>query len=201
MSVGFFVGIANSYTDDAQDDANALIESINRELAERKVEPYEEANVLADAFYKHNKLGRSSLDHHSAKMIAKLGEMAAEQFGATDAGLLDINPYRLVFVPRELDEPLYTDHTETIWGSEVGIIAGSLDGLLEDLRRLAPTLGIPLDDGEITDQTAGRIDRAEPLVAGEDDWDLVENGRTAWLAVYEAARIARQNDIALCLAG
>ena len=201
MSVGFFVGIANSYTDDAQNDANALIDAINRELAERELEPYEEANISADAYYKHNKLGRSSLDHHSAKMIARLGEMAAEQFDAVDAGLLDVNPYRLVFVPRPLDEPLYTDHTETIWGSDVGIIAGSLDGLLDDLRRLAPQLGIPLDDGELTDEIAGRIDRAEPLVDGEDDWDLVENGRTAWLAVYEAARIAHDNDIALCLAG
>jgi hypothetical protein len=134
-------------------------------------------------------------------MVARLGEMAEAALDSKHAALLDINPYRLVFLPRDLDKPLYTEHTETIWGSEVGIIAGSVEGLLEELRELAPELGIPIDDGRLTDDIAGRIDRAEPLVDGEDDWDLVENGRTAWLAVYEAARLARDHGIALCLAG
>jgi hypothetical protein len=201
MSVGLFLGIANSYTQAAQDDAQSLLEAINLGLVERGLAPYEDPDVAPDAFYENHKLGRSSLDHHSAKMIARLGEMAEDAFDATDAGLLEINPYRLVFLPRDLDEPLLTDHIETIWGSDVGIIAGSLDGLLDDLRRLATELGIPLDDGELTDDIAHRIDDCEPLVDDEDDWDLVENGRTAWLAVYEAARIAREHDVALCLAG
>ncbi|MGM0558466.1 MAG: hypothetical protein ACQEVA_18925 [Myxococcota bacterium] len=201
MSVGLFLGIKNSYTDTAQDDARKLIEAINEGLSERGVDTYDDPDVAADAYYANNKLGRSSLDHHSAKMIARLGEMANDAFESTHASLLDVNPYRLVFLPQELDKPLMTDHTETIWGSEVGIIAGSVDGLLAELRELAPELGIPLDGERLTDQTAGRIDRAEPLVDEEDDWDLVENGRTAWLAVYEAARLAREHDIALCLAG
>lgn len=201
MSVGFFLGIAHSYSDQAQHDAADLIEAINRGLSERGLAAYEDPDVPLDAFHQHERLGRSSLDHHSAKMIARLGEMAAESFDATWAELLDVNPYRLVFLPRELDEPIFTDHTEEIWGSDVGIIAGSLDGLLEDLRQLAPELDIPIDGDRLSDHTAARIDRADPLLDSEDDEDLVNNGRTAWLAVYEAARVARENDVALCLAG
>ena len=201
MSVGFFLGIRNSYPDHAQGNAANLVDAINRGLAERSLEAFEDTDLPADAFYNGQKLGRSSLDHHGAKMIARLGEMAEEQLDAKWATLLERNPYRLVFLPQALDEPIYTDHTETIWGSEVAIIAGSLDGLLQDLIALAPELGIPTDDATLSNETARRIDQMEPLVEDEDEWDLVEDGRTAWLALYEAARVARDRGVALCLAG
>jgi hypothetical protein len=71
--------------------------------------------------------------------------------------------------------------------------------LLNELRLLAGKLGIPLTNGDVTDATALAINAFEPLYEG-DSTELAEDERTAWLALYEGARLALQHNVALTLA-
>jgi hypothetical protein len=106
----------------------------------------------------------------------------------------------VVFVPQKLVEPQVTQYRDRIDGRPVQIWVGSLDGLLEELRRLADGLGIPTVNGQIADETAAAINDFKPL-SETDTTELIEDSRTAWLALYEGARLAEANAVALSLAG
>lgn len=80
------------------------------------------------------------------------------------------------------------------------IWVGSLAHLLAELRLLAGKLGIPLANGDLRDEIATAINAFEPLHEG-DSTELAEDERTAWLALYEGARLALQHNVALTLAG
>jgi hypothetical protein len=72
--------------------------------------------------------------------------------------------------------------------------------LLTELKQLAGQLGIPLVNGELMDETASTINDFQPLRNG-DSVELIEDERTAWLALYEGARLAVEHRVALTLAG
>jgi hypothetical protein len=61
-------------------------------------------------------------------------------------------------------------------------------------------LGIPLDDGWLADTVAQKINDFAPLHKN-DDCSLAEDERTAWLVLYEGARLAVKHGVALSLAG
>jgi hypothetical protein len=114
--------------------------------------------------------------------------------------LIRENPYRVTFVPADFGPPAPTEYYEQIAGEAVQIWVGSLPRLLAELRQLAAQLGIPLRDGELTDDTARAINGFEAFHNG-DSAELIEDERTAWLALYEGARLALEHRVALTLAG
>jgi hypothetical protein len=110
------------------------------------------------------------------------------------------NPYRLAFLPAEFKKPLRTKYREEIAGRLTRIKVGSAPCLLRELCALAPELGIRLKDGELPYTIAMRINKFRPL-SKDDDCVLIEDERTAWLLLYEGARLAVKHNVALSLAG
>jgi len=162
-------------------------------------EPYTDPVDPPDV-YVGSKFGRSSLDHHSASCLVAVAELEGGEPGAGHLSVISLNPYRMVFLPIPLDRPIITEHVETIARQEVGIWLCSSIGLLDAIRRAAPKLGIPLDDGVLSDAVAEQIDDFAPLYDG-DDCSLSEDERTAWLLLYEGARLSIAHGVALTLAG
>jgi hypothetical protein len=196
MSVGFFMGIRKSYTAAAQDVASDFLTAINGSLAAHDLPAYADPPQAPDVYVAHL-FGRSALDHHGAQSLRKVASMAAPD---GHLALVAANPFRLAFLPMDFEKPLETDHQEKIWNQQVNILAGSAARLLDELRALTPSLGITLNNGDLADDVAHKINECEALHEG-DTLELAENERTAWLLLFEGARLALTHKIALSLAG
>jgi hypothetical protein len=199
MSTGLFMGIRSSFVEEAQDAASTFIAAVNRALADRDLPPYldpaEAPHVYADHLF-----GRSALDHHSSRVLVDIANLGASARERPNLGLIRDNPFRVAFLPIEFSPPLQTEYFEQIGGDRFRIWAGSLPHLHLELSTIASDLGIPLKNGNLTDEVAAAINEFEPLYDG-DSAELAENERTAWLALYEGARLALERNVALSLAG
>jgi hypothetical protein len=78
------------------------------------------------------------------------------------------------YIPRPLREPVYVDDAGWI---------GATGNLLSELRQLAPSLGIPLEEGLPSAATLDAIDNEE----GEDGLEI---DRLAWAILFDNARLA-----------
>jgi hypothetical protein len=199
MSVGFFVGIKDSYIEQAQHLADQYIGAANRVLTDLGAPPYSESRKPPDVYNNHL-FGRSALDHDSARLLARLGEAARKSIDAEHLWLLAHNPYRVAFLPIEFKKPLLTDYHEAICGENVPIAIGSSPVLFRECQGFANYLGIPLSHGVLEDSTAARINDYLPLNEGEKV-DPNTDQRTTWLLTYEGARLSIEHNIALSLAG
>lgn len=85
------------------------------------------------------------------------------------------------YVPVDFDDVLFDESED---GELPGGMLGSSYRLLEELVLVAPALGIRLDDGQLSDAEARRIDD----ITSEDRGLFRE--LSSWLALYEAARIS-----------
>ena len=193
------MGIVPSYTEEAEDSARELIAAINSRLQEQNLPLYFEPDESPDV-YVDDVFGRSELDHHSASRFVELAEIAEEHNPSRHHLAILANPYRAVFLPQDFSEPFETGYEEEIFGDLLEVWAGSAAKLLEELTELAPHLGIPLENGILTDNVAVKINEFE-LLTEDDDGELSEDERTAWLALYEGARLAVENKVALSIAG
>jgi hypothetical protein len=200
VSVGFFFGIRHSFIPEAHDQARRLHEAVNDVLASNGLPPVDDPEEDPDPRGgEAGALGRSGLDHHGSRALAHLGQLAGRSH--PHLHLLAVNPYRVVFVPRDLRAPATTSHREQIWDRTVAINVGSSRRLLAELLDMAAGLGIPLSNGTLPDDVARRIGDFEPLSPGESDVQLIEDTRTAWLLLHEVARLSIDLDVPLCLAG
>ena len=199
MSTGLFMGVRTSYTDESQACAEAFLDAINRVLLDSGIAPYSDPRNPPSVYMGHL-FGRSELDHHSSRVLAKIAGVGVESRQSTHLALIRDNPYRTAFLPLDFASPLLTDYRERIEGEPVQIWIGSLPCLLSELTMLAANLGIPLKDGLLTDETARAINDCDPLFDG-DSKELAEDERTAWLALYEGARLGLKHNVALSLAG
>jgi hypothetical protein len=168
-------------------------------LQEQNLPLYSEPDEPPDV-YVDDVFGRSELDHHSASCFVQLAEIAEERNSARQHLAILVNPYRAVFLPLNFSEPFNTGYKEEIFGELMEVWAGSAQRLLSELAELAPHLGIPLENGVLSDEVAAKINEFE-LLTENDDGDLAEDERTACLALYEGARLAVENKVALSLAG
>src|SRR5579883_2608275 len=141
MSVGFFMGIRNSYAQQSQDTAASFLNAIDRSLAKHGFGTYHDPTPDV---YMNRHFGRSALNHHNAKSLAALAELAVAATGVKHLALLASNPYRVAFLPIDFADPLETDHKEIIWKTIVPIWVGSLPRLTDELCVIAPALGITL---------------------------------------------------------
>jgi hypothetical protein len=74
-----------------------------------------------------------------------------------------------------------------------GILCSSYR-LMEDLVFLAPKLGIDLSAGQLSDAEAKKVSVAQDPNSGDDFW----NEKTAWLCLFEAARLSIEYKTAIC---
>lgn len=199
MSVGLFMGIRASYIPEAQHLASAYLEAINNALRDAGLDEYREP-LSPPSVYQEGLFGRSALDHHSAPNLVRLAHLAGRLGNATHARLLEVNPYRVAFVPIAFAKPLPTSYSERIAEDWAGIWVGSAPAFWRELVSLAPALGIPLEGTELSRPVAERINACEPLQEG-DATAGVEDDRTSWLLVFEGARLAVEHGIALSFAG
>jgi hypothetical protein len=216
MSTALFMGVRCSYGGEATSgDGNcaaaAFLEAMNRVLLENGIERYDDPKETPRV-YRGHLFGRSALDHHSPRVFLELVAFAEAsgprhnharslaQNLAPNLALIRMNPHRAVFLPRVLLKPLATGYCEQNGGGPVPVWAGSLVELLRELLSLARDLRIPLANGELADETANAINIFRPFHE-LDSTKLIENYRTAWLALHEGARLALEHDVALTLAG
>jgi len=114
--------------------------------------------------------------------------------------LLMENPYRVAFLPAELPAPILTGYAEPIMGEDIPIYIGSSPALLREVLAVAPMLGIPLQDGALSDTVAALINDYAALFPG-DSPDPNSDQRTTWLVLHEGARLSVAHRVALSLAG
>lgn len=200
MSTGFFIGIKESYIPEAKEEAKKYIKAINKVLKKHEVDEYKE-NEEAPDVYEKGFFGKSVLDHHSSGCLVKLCEYAEKIFNAEHLRLVKLNPYRVAFIPIDFEKPFVTDYQETLWGDNpINLNAGSSYRLKNELIEVAVHLGIEFENGEINEEQIEKINELEPFETGEDS-ELTEDLRSAWLLMYEGARLSIENKIALSLAG
>lgn len=197
MSVGIFLGIKPSFVPEFSYLADAFIDQINIELKRRGLPAYSEPTSIPDV-YVSGKFGRSSLDHCGAGDLAGLVEYCEAADSCQDLEVLAANPYRVTFLPIDVESPIITAYTEIICGERVRICVGSVPVLEKELQAVASRLDIPLQEGVLGDETARRIDDYESL--GDDD-ERNPAERISWLLMYEGCRLALENGVALSLAG
>ena len=94
------------------------------------------------------------------------------------------------YLPLDLPEVVFSNEDDDL----VGGMLGSSQRLRDELRRVAPALGIALVDGELADAEAARIN----AIAKADGPMWHEHA--AWIALFEAARlrIAYKTAIVFC---
>jgi hypothetical protein len=88
------------------------------------------------------------------------------------------------YVPVDFPDPLYDDLPESDPHCVRGGILGSSQGAMRELVRVAPLLGIGLEQGQLDDGEARRIDREKQQASSF--W--VE--RRVWLRFFELARFS-----------
>lgn len=204
MTTALFMGVHRSFggettNGDGTCPVTVFINALNRMLAENGIDAYDDPEQQPRVYQGHL-FGRSALDHHSPRVLMEIAAMAEAQGPSPNLALIRQNPHRVIFLPRALPRPLATGYCEKNGNAPVRVWAGSLLQLLEELVRLAPTLRIPLMKGKLSSQTAFAINMFRPFHE-LDSTKLIESYRTAWLALYEGARLAMENGTALTLTG
>lgn len=91
------------------------------------------------------------------------------------------------YLPVDFEEPIFGD--EAISG---GGMIGSSKKLMEELQLIAPSLGITLNDGALSDAEATRINKE--VDAESTLWiELM-----VWITLFEAARLSLEHKTAIC---
>jgi hypothetical protein len=85
------------------------------------------------------------------------------------------------YVPQEFEDVIYEDDI-------AGTMIGSSQHLLRELIQAAPALGITLENDELSDVEAARINKV-----GESDAGLYRE-LTVWIALFEAARLSIEHN-------
>jgi len=199
MSTALFMGVHCSFGGETNGSATDLLDAVNHILVENGLDRYDDPEQQPRV-YRGHLFGRSALDHHSPRVLAELAAMAEAEGSSPNLALLRENPHRVIFLPRALPRPLATSYCEKNGAGPAPVWAGSLPQLLEELVKLARTLRIPMIQSRVSDQTAFAINMFRPFHE-RDSTKLIEGYRTAWLALYEGARLAMENRTALTLAG
>ena len=198
MSTAIFMGVRCSFGGETNGSAAAFLDALNGVLAANGIEPYNDPPEQPRV-YRGHLFGRSALDHHSPRVFLELVAMAEAMGPCPNLLLIRKNPHRVMFLPREFLRPLATGYFEKNGGDPLPVWTGFLPQLLAELAGLARDLRIPLAQGRLSDQTAAAINMFRPLHE-LDSTKLIESYRTAWLALYEGARLAMENGVALTLA-
>lgn len=192
MSIGFFLGVANSYAPTHTAEAARLVGCINNALASNGHPKY----VDATPHLPEHGMGRCSLDHFGAGGLSRFFAFA-RQHDVHRA--FEASGERDVFLPIRFDAPLLVPLRKSNWFPRQAKV-GSLYAMLDALFELAPLLGIPIENDDVNELVAALIDEMQPLHANDDaDAIMLEDLRMAWLLHHEAANLAIEYNVALAL--
>lgn len=109
---------------------------------------------------------------------------------AMDSHLLCHSDSEGFYVPVDLSEPLFDVEDRGVAGG----VVGSSQGLLRELQRVAPLLGIHLGpQGTLSDEEAQHV-HEESMHEGLPFW----REKLVWLALYECAQASVTHRTALC---
>lgn len=207
MSIGLFLGFRAAWIPGAEQPVVELA-AVDAALRAAGLRPYREdpdAERVARRYETLHGHARSAFDHSGSGSLRALGALGVHFLAGAAGPLADLAECaELRFVPGEFPQRLEAPAlpSGTLW---------STGALLAALRSLAPHLGVPLDGDTVTDEVADALNAYEPL-GPEDDgalrggppgdrWDLREDHRANWLALFEFARVAHAFDAALVLGG
>ena len=91
-----------------------------------------------------------------------------------------------MYVPIDFDEVLYDDELH-------GAMMGSSLRVLDELRVVAPVIGITLEDGVLSDSAAARLAKEAESEGSHPYW----KERQVWLTMFEAFRLSVQHRCAV----
>ncbi|MDG4767574.1 hypothetical protein O7632_26290 [Solwaraspora sp. WMMD406] len=200
MSVAVTVGITSALSridDEAAARSRAQLDRLSTSLAGEEVtwqEPYDAAvpstrpclrSFPASGLHQLRRvlvlvdLARPIIPIADAGGLAADRELVEDQASLLESHLLCHSDHAGYYVPVDVGDPLFLPADDDIAG---GGMVGSSQGLLAELRRCAPALGIRLSaDGELADTEAAR------LFAVPDDADFAVETQV-WLTLHEACR-------------
>lgn len=222
MSYGVFFGLRVGAVDDGTAelvskrlaDINAGLRLIDRTpLRDKDPAVVEHEEHRISGF--RGTIGWSMLNHHGGRSLSGLGE-AIRAFVDESPGPLEVLAGRihgLTYLPSAFRGPLSIAEdgksdlsTGLVWSSRQ---------MIKDLARVAPHLGIPLRGWHVDEVLASRINDYEALTTKDtpdtmdklwipgvaEPYGLADGLRTAWLLLFEAARISSENRIAFRILG
>jgi hypothetical protein len=197
VSVGVLAGKDNA-DPEGLDWLRAGFREVNRVLAAHGLPLHEEPESLPDIPNRGQLMSFPYSWLHYLRRAAAFARQAPDQFCPVAEGvdpaqdeMLDREYFVIMdshlichsdsegfYVPIDFTEPLYDDQEEGLPGG----ILGSSQRALEEVRRTAPLLGIPLDDGDLCD------DAARSIASEEDGSSAYWIERQVWLTMFEALR-------------
>lgn len=181
MAIGVYLGIRAAYVPELASDAQALHESVDRALSQLR----QRSLVDPDPAPALRKASRTTRETHTKEELEELADYAGEDRPHTR--LLMINPYRLVYVPREIGRPIALDREEKLGKKTLKIMMGSSGALHRELRSFATEIDVRLNrDGALEDAVASELDAEDGI-------------RAVWLSLFEAARVSTEKDLPICL--
>jgi hypothetical protein len=91
------------------------------------------------------------------------------------------------YLPIDFKDVLFSNDKKVLGGK-----LGSSYRLMEELVAVAPLIGVTLNNGQLSDEEAARVD----ALGGADGFLSTEN--IVWLSLYEAARLSIEHKAAIC---
>ena len=183
MSVGANILLAS--WSEVQPDVAGELKVVNNALSSQGLESYDEPTTVPDVYTvidRRHCFGRSALDATSAASLASLGA-AAKSSEVPLAALAVLYTYPVYLLPIDFREPI-TLRT----GQFLRYLCSSHE-IQRNLLSLAPSIGITLRNGMLSDDAAKAIN-----AEGEDDRAF------DWLFLFEAARLSVAHRCAIVIA-
>lgn len=190
--------IKESFAAGYEKDAQEYVKSINDVLRAEELPEYNEPKNVPDV-YNDALFGRSELDHHGAQCLHDIGEMGIKNGNDQCLKLISWNPYRVAFLPSDFGYSYRTDFVTQIWDEDVELNFGSAHQLIRELIDIAPELKIEIKNSDLTKEQIILIGDMKTFESDEENYftDL----RSAWFVLFEGARLAIEQKVALSLAG
>lgn len=137
-----------------------------------------------------------AVEYPDSELAPTGGELSREDDSVIDDAMSMLSSHLLchsdaegLYVPVDFDEPLFADPEDEVPG---GGMLGSSQGLLAELRLVAPAIGIALTDGELGDDEAARL-----FEAAQDDAHPWCREYCVFGALWEAARVSIEHHTAI----
>jgi hypothetical protein len=212
MGLAVEVGMLADLLENDPEGADWLRESfdsVNAVLADNKLPPHGEPESLDPLDNRASLLSYPySFLHHLRRVAAHAAEkpgwiakpfpeasdpaadpLVDKHSGYMESHLLCHSDCEGFYLPIQFNEVIFDDQDRIPGG-----MLGSSYMLQKELIAVAPALGIRLENGQLRDQEADRINRE--VEAESPLW--IE--KAVWLSLFEAARLSIQHKVAVCFA-
>ena len=198
IAVGFLADMKEN-DEEGYEWAQHMLANVNRALSAERLPTWEEPEAVevtlrphADSFpysfihflrraYVLALAAPSDLPPTNGQLTSEDHERMEDESAMLASHLLCHSDAEGVYVPVDLAEPVFASPDSGVPG---GGLIGSSQGLLRELRIVAPYLGVTLDP-DLSDAEAARLD-----ALGWDEENPFHREHTVFLALWEAARVS-----------